>query len=65
LVPLISLGKEKGITKFPTRHLLYNYNLIVAHRPIAKQRLCKQQTFLGNSSINTFPLLASRILIMQ
>jgi hypothetical protein len=38
---------------------------IVAYRPVAKQWLCKQRPFLGNGSVNTFPLLGSRFLIMQ
>jgi hypothetical protein len=38
---------------------------IVAYRPVAKQRLCKQRQFLGRFSINTFPLLGSILLIMQ
>jgi hypothetical protein len=38
---------------------------IVAYRPTAKGWLCKQSPFLGNGSVNTFPLLGSRLLIMQ
>jgi hypothetical protein len=37
----------------------------VACRPVAKRWLRKQQPFLGNGSVNTFPLLGSRFLIMQ
>jgi hypothetical protein len=28
---------------------------IVAYRPAVKQGLCKQQPFLGNGLVNTFP----------
>jgi hypothetical protein len=38
---------------------------IVAYRPVAKQWLCKQRPFLGSGSVNTFPLLGRRFLIMQ
>jgi hypothetical protein len=38
---------------------------IVAYKPVAKRRLCKQRPFLGNGSVNTFLLLGSRFLIMQ
>jgi hypothetical protein len=37
----------------------------VAYRPTSKQRLRKQRPFLGNGSVNTFPLLGSRFLTMQ
>jgi hypothetical protein len=37
----------------------------VAYRPVAKQWLYEQRPFLGNGSVNTFPLLNSRSLIMQ
>jgi hypothetical protein len=42
-------------------HLIH----IVAYRPVAKQWLCKQRPFLSNGSVNTFPLLCSRSLVMQ
>jgi hypothetical protein len=35
----------------------------VAYRPVAKRVLFKQRPFLGNGSVNTFPLLGSRFLI--
>jgi hypothetical protein len=38
---------------------------IVAYRPVYKWWLCKQRPFLGNGSVNTFPLLAIRFSIMQ
>jgi hypothetical protein len=38
---------------------------IVAYRPVAKRWLCKHLPFLGNGSVNTFPLLGSRFLIIQ
>jgi hypothetical protein len=38
---------------------------IVAYRPVTKWGLCKQRPFLGNGSVNTFPLLGTRLLIMQ
>jgi hypothetical protein len=28
---------------------------IVAYRPVAMRRLCKQRPILGNGSVNTFP----------
>jgi hypothetical protein len=38
----------------------------VAYRPVGKQWLYKWWLFLGSSgSVNTFPLLGSRFLIMQ
>jgi hypothetical protein len=37
----------------------------LAYRPVAKLWLCKQRPFLGNSSVNTFPLLGTGFLIMQ
>jgi hypothetical protein len=37
----------------------------VAYRPIPKWLFCKQGMFLANSLINTFLLLASRVLIME
>jgi hypothetical protein len=37
----------------------------VAYRPVANRWLSEQRPFLGNSSVNTFPLLGSRFLIMQ
>jgi hypothetical protein len=37
----------------------------VPYRPIAKRRLCKQRPFLGNGSVNTFPLVGSRFSILQ
>jgi hypothetical protein len=52
--------------------LLYCWNVklwaeqkSVAHRSVATERHCKQRSFLGNGSVNTFPLLGSRFLIMQ
>jgi hypothetical protein len=44
------------------RHVIF---CIVAYRPVAKRWLCKRRPFLGNISVNTFPLLGSRFLIMQ
>jgi hypothetical protein len=38
---------------------------ILAYRPLAERQLCKQRPFLGNGSVNSFPLLGSRFLIMQ
>jgi hypothetical protein len=38
---------------------------IVAYRFFAKRWLYKQRPFLGNGSVNTFPLLGSIFLIMQ
>jgi hypothetical protein len=38
---------------------------IVAYGPVAKQWHCKQRPFLGSNQVNTFPLLCSRLLIMQ
>jgi hypothetical protein len=38
----------------PLHNIIYNN---VAYRPVAKRRLCKQRQFLGNGSVNTFPLL--------
>jgi hypothetical protein len=38
---------------------------IVAYRPAAEEWLHKQRPFLGNGSVNTFPLLGSRFLTMQ
>jgi hypothetical protein len=37
----------------------------VTYKPVAKQILCKQRTFLSNGSVNTFPLLGNRFLIIQ
>jgi hypothetical protein len=38
---------------------------IVAYRTVAKQWRCKKRPFLGNGSVNTFPLLSRRFLITQ
>jgi hypothetical protein len=38
---------------------------IVAYIPVAKRSLCKQRPVLVNGSVNTFPLLGSRFVIMQ
>jgi hypothetical protein len=38
---------------------------IVAHRPVAKQWLCKQRPFLRNNQVNKFPLSCSSFLILQ
>jgi hypothetical protein len=42
-----------------------NTKCTVAHRHVAQQWVCKQWPLLLNGSINTFPLLGSRFLIMQ
>jgi hypothetical protein len=55
--------KTKGIRegkKFKTDHKEYN---IVAYRPVTKRWVCTKRPFLGNGSINTFPLLGSGFLI--
>jgi hypothetical protein len=36
-----------------------------AYRPVAKRWLCKQRPFLGNGSVNRFPLLGSTFFIIQ
>jgi hypothetical protein len=38
---------------------------IVAYRLVAKLWLVEQRPFLGNGSVNTFPLLGRKFLIMQ
>jgi hypothetical protein len=32
---------------------------VTKYRPVAKRWLCKQRPFLGNSSVNMFPLLGN------
>jgi hypothetical protein len=40
-------------------------NNILAYRPVAMRWLWPQRPFLGNGSVNTFPLLGSRYLLTQ
>jgi hypothetical protein len=47
-----------------TFNILKRVNIVV-YRPVAKQWLCKQRPFLGNGSVNTFPLLDNRFVIIQ
>jgi hypothetical protein len=65
---LITIHFEDGgylKVSWPCMWWCIRYQHIVAYRPIAKQWLRKQRLFLGNSSINMFPLLGSRFLITQ
>jgi hypothetical protein len=38
---------------------------IVVYKPVAKRWLCEQRPFLGNGSVNTFPLLGRSFLKKQ
>jgi hypothetical protein len=62
LATILSGAHVSGFSFQPYCNCFIN---IVAYRSIAKQWLCKQWPFLGNSWVNTFPLLGSRFLIMQ
>jgi hypothetical protein len=47
--------ESHGVAKIKTIWILEQLVRIVSCRPAAKRGLCKQRTFLGNGSLNTYP----------
>jgi hypothetical protein len=56
-------SRIKCYLQYSSRNPLYRN--IVAYRPVAKLWLCKQRPFLGIGWVKTFPLLGSKLLLVQ